>query len=212
MKVRVTPPGRSNASHVETLQVIPSWTTDDLRSTVERFAAQRLGHQAAALLTYDGRLLPAGVPLSLLGLDSEAASIDCELVTVPLIFRCEPPHGPCAGGTLVRIRGSGFLAQSGFGEGGGARVSFGALAVPCWRTADDELQCRAPPHAEGPVSVSLLGCQAARASSGCAAYEYASEGRLCDLIFATTNAHCPLRTGEEERGTGVEEQTPDWGS
>ena len=189
-----------------------SWTTDDLRSAIENVASQRLGYQAAALLTHDGRQLPAGVSLSSLGLDNEAASVEVELVTVPLIFRCEPPHGPCAGGTLVRIRGSGFLSQSGFAEQGGARVCFGALAVPCWRAADDELQCRAPPHAEGLVSVSLLGCQAARASSGCAAYEYASEGRLCDLIFTTTNAHCPLRTGEEERGTGMEELAPDWGS
>jgi hypothetical protein len=199
VKVRVTLPGRADRLE-ESLQALSTWTTDDLKRKIEGLAALRLGYQAVALLSHrGGRPLPNGALLTSLSLVDEA--VDCALVTVPLVFRCEPPHGPVAGGTLVRIRGSGFLAV-----GGGARVSFGDCSVPCWRVADDELQCLAPPHTEGIVSVKLKQCcEAVRESTGGAAsYEFASEGRLCDLIFATTNAHCPLRTSD--RGAGLEKE------
>ena len=194
--------------HQETLDAPSGWTNLDLRAAIERSACERLGNVVAALLSYpDGTHVPMDPPqfLAALGLDASDATVKCELVSAPRIQRCEPPFGPVGGGTLIRVRGSGFRAESGFGghgdgtsaaaiTGGGARLSFGSgCTVPCWRGSDDELLCRAPPHPEGIVSVVLLGCVEAAGSSGAAAFEFASEGRMCDLIFATTNSNCPLR-------------------
>ena len=203
MRVLVSLP--SGARHEEMLTVEPDWSSQDLCEAIENAAQQRLGHRVAALMSYrDGRRVPLTPrqTIASLGLQGPDACVRCELTSAPRVKRCEPPFGPVAGGTLVTIRGSGFLAQSGFGSSsstsGGARVSFGAgCTVPCWRASDEELLCRAPPHDAATVSVTLLGCENSE-SSGAAACEFASEGRMCDLIFATTNAHCPLRRAGED--------------
>lgn len=195
----------------EALEPLSTWSTLDLRTAIEHAASERLNYAVVALLYFNcgGEKVPTDPPqsLSALGLHG-GASIHCELIISPHVTRCEPPYGPVAGGTLVCIRGSGFLTQSGFASDGhsGARLSFGSgCSVPCWRASDEELLCRTPEHAEGVVSVTLLGCEAASASLGTAAFEFASEGRMCDLIFATTNAHCPLKgTPARDEVTGRE--------
>ena len=201
MRVLVALP--SGARSEETLDANPSWTSHDLRSAIQHVAHERLGQALVAILRFaDGGSISMDPPQSLvtLGLGGSEACVHCELVAVPRVQRCEPPYGPVAGGTLLTLRGSGFLVSSGFSnsnENAGARLSFGAgCTVPCWRLSDEELLCRTPTHAPGVVSVTLLGCEAAGSSTGAATFEFASEGRICDLIFATANAHCPLHIGD----------------
>lgn len=195
MRLLVALEGRSPVEEV--LDAEPTTlTVEFLRSTVESNAVDRLGFDVVAKFSLpDGRQLPEQPPhmtLASLGI-GHSDCIACSISPALRIYRCEPPHGPVAGGTLVHIRGSGF-SQGSFGDGS-ARVSFGAgCTVPCWRGSDAELLCHAPPHAEGIVTVTLVGCEAA-GFIGVASYEFATEGRLCDLIFSTTNAHCPLRDG-----------------
>lgn len=190
----------------ESLPASPTCTIQELKFLVERQAHDRLGFYVSAALSFeDGRAIvgtDTQQTLAALGLDTAGACVGCSLTMVPRLTRCEPPFGPARGGTLLRLRGSGFLESAGFHNTGGVRLSFGSgCSVPCWRATDNELQCRAPAHDVGIVNISLLNCEDA-ASAGSAAYEYCSEGRLCDLIFSTTNSHCPLRdvsVDEEER-------------
>ena len=96
----------------------------------------------------------------------------------PVVERCEPSFGPEAGGTRVKLHGSGFLQSMGFASPE-FRLGFGPSVVPATRLSDGILLCVAPPHAAGPVQVRLL-CgredDAGGASEGSAAlFEYVKQ-------------------------------------
>ena len=138
----------------------------------------------------------------------------------PSLHKCEPPFGSCAGGNTVYIHGAGFTAGQHFHH---LRVAFGAdRQVPATRVSDHVLECVAPPHPAGPVTVRLLCASASAeqrvlepASKG-APYEFVEPELMYDAIFASTNSHCPtlhvLRGRAEEKGDEVGPTVPRWGS
>ena len=221
----------------EPLQCSPLDTTvRRLYSIVAAAARERLGRAMRVSLVHAGAVLPRRTTTTLashgVGEDSVVA---CIFTPVPCAFACVPAAGPDTGGTMVRITGGGF-SESLFGPHSGARVEFGRVAVPCWRISDTVLGCRTPAHPPGPVSVTLLECEAARAARGgtghahgrtqsiegdggeavedtegsgrnrsadlharggtddqSCTFEFARLEHLYDAIFASTNAHCPIR-------------------
>ena len=113
MRIRVALP--SGVVREETIDTAAHTKTLDVQSAIEQEATHRLGDAFAAILSRDGRRFELTPPrtLAALGLDDDAI-LTADLVPVPRVTRCEPSFGPCAGGTLVRVRGSNFLTQSGF--------------------------------------------------------------------------------------------------
>ena len=184
----------------------PEWTVQQLQARIEEAASERLHCQVVAFLE-----LPISQTMRSLGLHGDDTWVTCSLAITPRLFRCEPPFGTTAGGTRVTIRGTGFLAGLGFGcADSGTRVSFGpGQTVACWRLSDQELQCITPQHPEGITKVSLVGCETAR-DSGAAAYEFMSEGRMCDMIFLTTNANCPIRQPRQGLGEDADATPFHW--
>lgn len=150
------------------------------------------------------RVVPSSAVLAAISFDAEVA---------PTLHQCEPSFGPVGGGNKVFIHGQGFTLGQGFG-GGHLRVAFGSnRQVSATRVSDSVLECVAPPHPAGPVTVQLL-C-GSELEQG-AAYQYLEPELMYDAIFASTNSHCPTlhvlrgRT-EEDEGQEPADETPRWG-
>jgi len=191
-------------------------TSADLFSLVKQKAALRANVALVeVLLVFQGRPLPvAATSLSSLGITPACTVRALCYDASPARFECcEPSLGPENGGNVVHVHGTGFLVARGFGSPH-LHIAFGAERVPCKRVSDKVLLCSAPPHAPGPVLVTLGSCYQDQAlghgpgrygaisapeedCSG-ATYEYVERGAMYDAIFASTNSHCPLRSRANE--------------
>lgn len=103
-------------------------------------------------------VVPPGLPGSTIDLQVETRNGRAKLVgqlsyrALPNLSAVSPLSGPSTGGTLLTLRGSGFLANA----AGPNTVLVGGAPASGVRVLDDTtLQCNAPPGALGPVNVRL---------------------------------------------------------
>ena len=181
----------------ETVQRL-SLTVADLHALVVADLAQRAPHLSihTVQLTVEGTILAVDcTPLTAIQSDVVQCTVRC----APQLLRCAPLWG--AGGcTVVTVHGVGFEAVD-----GSARLRFGTVDVPCQRTSSTTIRCIAPDHPPGIVNVRLVRCEEDDSDEDEASFEFVRLETNFDVIFATTNSHCPVRgaaRGDEERVRG----------
>lgn len=174
-------------------------TVADLHALVVANLAQRAPHLSThtVQLTVGGSIiLPVdGTPLTAIQSDVVQCTVRC----APQLLRCAPLWG--AGGcTVVTVHGVGLEAV-----GGSPRLRFGRVDVPCQRTSSTTIRCIAPDHPPGIVNVRLVRCEEDDSDEDEASFEFVRLETAYEVLFATTNSHCPVRgaaRGDEERVRG----------
>lgn len=174
-------------------------TVADLHALVVANLAQRAPHLSThtVQLTVGGSIiLPVdGTPLTAIQSDVVQCTVRC----APQLLRCAPLWG--AGGcTVVTVHGVGLEAV-----GGSPRLRFGRVDVPCQRTSSTTMRCIAPDHPPGIVNVRLVRCEEDDFDEDEASFEFVRLETAYEVLFATTNSHCPVRgaaRGDEERVRG----------
>ena len=174
-------------------------TVADLHALVVANLAQRAPHLSThtVQLTVGGSIiLPVdGTPLTAIQSDVVQCTVRC----APQLLRCAPLWG--AGGcTVVTVHGVGLEAV-----GGSPRLRFGRVDVPCQRTSSTTMRCIAPDHPPGIVNVRLVRCEEDDSDEDEASFEFVRLETAYEVLFATTNSHCPVRgaaRGDEERVRG----------
>ncbi|MGQ9592492.1 MAG: IPT/TIG domain-containing protein, partial [Planctomycetota bacterium] len=73
--------------------------------------------------------------------------VGVQYVGPPILASVSPPSGPVGGGTRITIDGGGFQA--------GATVTFGGSAASDVVVSPTRITCTSPPHAAGPVEVTV---------------------------------------------------------
>ncbi|MGW9178792.1 IPT/TIG domain-containing protein [Agromyces sp. NPDC055658] len=91
-------------------------------------------------------LLPTTIVPELLELNLARALVGPNLVA-PVLTTLTPDEGPTAGGTLVTIDGTAL--------GGATAVTVDGVSVPFTQVSETQITFSTPPHAEGPVGVTV---------------------------------------------------------
>ncbi len=179
-------------------------TTADLHALVLADVKRRAPHvlRYAVQLTAAGTMLPVdGTLLTAIPSDEIAVTV----TSAPRLLRCTPLWG--TGSTAVTVHGVGLDSV-----GASARLRFGAVDVPCERLNSSALRCIAPAnHPPGIVRVTLVRCEEDEGSEeeDEASFEFVRIEAAYDVVFATTNSHCPVRDRELDRHQS-EEEMRDW--
>ena len=192
----------------ETLNLPPDTTLcQTLYDVIKQAARSRVGMSVEASVFFGEVLLPADTStLQQWGI-SAASKVCAVLAPVAQVTSCSPCQGPEGGGTAVRLSGQGFVLPTLGGVGmlvhpapavsaqGEVRVLFGTELVKARRISDSELCVVSPPHEAGIVTVR---CPCASRADGSdsdlvATFQYVRLENLYDVIFASTNSHCPVR-------------------